>query len=990
MEVGICLLKKAYLFTSLLIITYLLLGFTSCGGKYQTIPREKNGVTYKKSPSPTLSHGVKVKGVKKPPVRYGEDPSIRKAKRKYLPREVWDVAGSPDLSRERVYFEKAIRENPSNPEPIYFLGFNYFEARMLKKSAETFERVLKLKPDHELALENLTLVYFQDHRYKEAEETTRKGLKYYPDNPRLIYMLGQCFLSGDKDSGKAVEVYRNALRRGIKSPHIYTGLAEVYIEENGEGSSKARKLLEQCVKEYPGYPNALMLLAEIYLENGDAGKAISLLRKLIETVPSFNDAKRLLGEVYIETGNYKKAEGILLLSLEHRPDNVNEIRNLLGEAYIEQGEFVKARKILDKITNKGNSDPDYRENLVKAYLQLALVDIGEKKLDLAEDFIEKAAKEKPDKRFFNYVKSHLLTARGDFKGAERLLQDVLEEDEGDSPLPLYRIYFAIALIREASGDNNGVEEFLKKSRDKASGYREKTLRFLIKKHLPGYETYIFSVSSGNSKITNKKNKDVAGSDNHFQKIEKKLLADLKNSSPKVRWDAAANLGMIRSKKSVPYLIKSLKDKNGQVRLLSAWALGRIRDKQASAPLQDAVTDPWIEVRPFAIWALGEIKEPASAVFLNERLFIEEETGTREAIIKSLGKIASPTSVPVIIKALKDSDENVRAEAAMALAGFNDNRAVPPLVESLEDNEEAVVMNAIVSLYLLKPDVAIVKLKEFSRHKNFFLRGKASRFLRAIENGNRKAVILGDANVIHKMEMILEASNQATLSLGDISMMNPEDTQNIATLPIKIGMPVNVSGCIKDLESEIPDIRSESAWLLGNSGDKRAVPALIKALGDKDSSVRWSAAKSLGKLGDKRAFTPLIQIIKDPDKDVREDVVEALGGLGDERAVKPLIRVIKDRNEYKYIKGKAVESLGRIRKAEAFGSLLKVLKDPSPELRISAVVTLGCIKEKKAIPDLEKLKWDPDKRVRESAVVAIEVIKGKRDKEDLERFNLLER
>jgi len=132
----------------LLPLVSILLLFSACAsGKKSPPPLLQTSSPLVSHTSDTLPHPRKIA-----PYRYGEDPSIREAKHKYIPREVWDVAGSPDLAKERVYLNKAIKKDPSNYEPLYFLGFNYLEARMLNESAEAFEKVLKLKPDHPLAL----------------------------------------------------------------------------------------------------------------------------------------------------------------------------------------------------------------------------------------------------------------------------------------------------------------------------------------------------------------------------------------------------------------------------------------------------------------------------------------------------------------------------------------------------------------------------------------------------------------------------------------------------------------------------------------------------------------------------------------------------------------------------------------------------------------------------------------------------------------------
>lgn len=484
-----------------------------------------------------------------------------------------------------------------------------------------------------------------------------------------------------------------------------------------------------------------------------------------------------------------------------------------------------------------------------------------------------------------------------------------------------------------------------------------------------------------------------GLSNHEKEIiESKLLEDLKSSSAQTRWNAAVNLGMMRSEKAVQPLIQSLKDDNGQVRLLAAWALGRIGDKSASADLVKALEDTWIEVRPFAVWALGEIRDPATVEPLGKRLFTERETGTREAIIRTLGKIGDSSAVPFLISALKDDDENVRTEAANALGYLKDKRAVKPLMESLNDEEKEVVVNSLIALNNLRAADAKKEIEKLKTHKDQVISYLSGKVLYNLENNVFHPVNIGDKITNKKKleEKKIEEMTGPDLYIGDISAANPEDTHNLGTLPIKIAMPINIKECLNDLKSQIPHIRSEAAWLLGNSEDKSVVPYLITALSDEKSEVRWNAAKSLGKLGDSRALIPLIKILDDPDKDVREDVIEALGRLKDGRAVKHLMEIVNNRNEHAYIRAKGVEALGRLGNYGGFDPLLSLLNNPSPKIRISAVIALGRLKDKRAPDHLEKMKSDPDKTLRECVITAVEVIKGKMDESELDTFDHMER
>jgi hypothetical protein len=75
------------------------------------------------------------------------------------------------------------------------------------------------------------------------------------------------------------------------------------------------------------------------------------------------------------------------------------------------------------------------------------------------------------------------------------------------------------------------------------------------------------------------------------------------------------------------------------------------------------------------------------------------------------------------------------------------------------------------------------------------------------------------------------------------------------------------------------VRVQAALVLGKLGDNRAVPPLIKALGDANKTVRGIAASALGQLGDSSAADPLRSLLKrETDPFVKGQAEKALASL----------------------------------------------------------------------------------------------------------------
>lgn len=100
---------------------------------------------------------------------------------------------------------------------------------------------------------------------------------------------------------------------------------------------------------------------------------------------------------------------------------------------------------------------------------------------------------------------------------------------------------------------------------------------------------------------------------------------------------------------------------------------------------------------------------------------------------------------------------------------------------------------------------------------------------------------------------------------------------------------NIDYC--DIETGLPKI-------LGEIGDTKAVPILIRVLKDnalfqKSCYSRVCAAKSLGHLKEKRATIPLMDILQNDWKESKKAAVWALGEIKDNRAIEVIVKFTED-------------------------------------------------------------------------------------------------
>ncbi len=217
-----------------------------------------------------------------------------------------------------------------------------------------------------------------------------------------------------------------------------------------------------------------------------------------------------------------------------------------------------------------------------------------------------------------------------------------------------------------------------------------------------------------------------------------------------------------------------------------------------------------------------------------------------------------------------------------------------------------------------------------------------------------------------------------------------------------------------LKSPNSQTRAEAAARLQASNQRRAAPALIRALDDENAQVRIAAVKALAALAHPAAAEPLVRALEDlsrrprevragsenveyealaaalgslrgaavpallrlldsDDREARRWAAHALGLTRDVRAIEPLVKRLAD-NRSETRKAAAL-ALGEIGDTQAEEPLIKTLANRDPETRRAAAVALGSIGSDRAVGALCALAEDPNEAVQLAVVAALHTIGG---------------
>ncbi|MCB1054974.1 MAG: HEAT repeat domain-containing protein [Acidobacteria bacterium] len=184
-----------------------------------------------------------------------------------------------------------------------------------------------------------------------------------------------------------------------------------------------------------------------------------------------------------------------------------------------------------------------------------------------------------------------------------------------------------------------------------------------------------------------------------------------------------------------------------------------------------------------------------------------------------------------------------------------------------------------------------------------------------------------------------------------------------------------------LNSASAETREQSAWTLGQVGDKSAVVPLLGLTDDPDAGVREMVAWALGRVGDESAVPSLLGMLEDSSSSVRAKAAWALGVRGDTRAVDGLRTAATDSSDE--VREQAVWALGLVADAGESASFERALEDSSAEVRRRGAWALGLLGDGSSLTALERGLSDPSGVVREQAAWALGMIGDPRAVDPLE-------
>lgn len=366
-------------------------------------------------------------------------------------------------------------------------------------------------------------------------------------------------------------------------------------------------------------------------------------------------------------------------------------------------------------------------------------------------------------------------------------------------------------------------------------------------------------------------------------VAEQLLPYLRDEDIDVCVDTADTLGKICSPLAVPALIESLNNEtDGEICTSITEALGRIGGDAAITALHQVMNvrpegmpldndwDPWWNVQLEAVKALGQLKAEVAVDDLVRMLDDESEQDIENEVLRALAQIPN-RGIESLIERLQNKEHSTqrRQRAARALRFAEPERVIKVLGRSLQDSDPEVRAEAAAALAALNASHYLGALLLMLRDPSDRVRDAAIKAALHLSGNIRDSDGLQEA----LLPLLRDSSSQVRSTLIN------------ALIPVVGKHPLsaeNLEAVTDSLQDAGVETASAAASLLGHNADKMATEALLLMLQNRAGHpmVRREAALALGRIdcSTTAIVETLTQSVGDQQQPVRLAALTALMAL----------------------------------------------------------------------------------------------------------------
>jgi tetratricopeptide (TPR) repeat protein len=217
------------------------------------------------------------------------------------------------------------KEGQLTAEDAVVLGDNLRSAGRFEEATLILERAIRQNPTFPQPLISLAEVRIEERKYDEAAAVCERVLKLVPDHIEALRRLGDLALLRS-DLETAASRYARILERDAADVPAMTRLGVVRVRSGR--ADEGMRLFHQAVEREPGNAEALLYLAGALASSGRPAEALPWFERAIEADPASTMALNGLGLTRLTVGNRDGAAAAFRESLRLDPKQADIARTL--------------------------------------------------------------------------------------------------------------------------------------------------------------------------------------------------------------------------------------------------------------------------------------------------------------------------------------------------------------------------------------------------------------------------------------------------------------------------------------------------------------------------------------------------------------------------------------------------------------------------------------------------------------------------------------
>ena len=285
-------------------------------------------------------------------------------------------------AQARDYLQKATAIDPKNAKLRTALSVSHMAAGDSARAMAELESATAEDPGQSAADTILILTHLRNSEFDKALAAINVLEKKTPNNPAVYNFRGAAY-AGKKDFVNARKNFEQVLTLNPAYSEAAMNLAQLDLRE--KNPQAARKRYETVLARDKNNLPALLALVNLA---SDKKEAVSLLERAAQASPSALQPRRLLAEHYLRNNEAQKALNLAREAQTANPDNADAL-DLLGATQLAAGETENALTSYQKLARLAPKSP-------LAHYKLASAQATTKNLDAAKSSLRLALELKPD------------------------------------------------------------------------------------------------------------------------------------------------------------------------------------------------------------------------------------------------------------------------------------------------------------------------------------------------------------------------------------------------------------------------------------------------------------------------------------------------------------------------------------------------------------------------------------------------------------------